>query len=331
MVIRRTALAGIAASSLLAACRGAGAPGPLAVGNAAGALNQTLAEMLRQQGFLRQFGLAPEIIEVADGSRIVRGIVGGSLTASLMSGFGQIFPAIERGADLRLIGGAINLPVLALYSGNPAIKGLAGLAGKTVGIGSIGALIHQLTVTLLRQAGIDPVSVRFVTIGSSAEIFRAVRAGTVDAGVGPASLVERASDLGVTAIAGGNMAAALPQFTYAGAWTSAAAIAQRRDELVRLLAAHLKLYRFAQSPEGRSAFIAARSAIMPKADPREHEAEWRFIERFRPLTNDLELSGARTDYLQDMNVTFGVQKARLPLERVADMSLASDARKLVDG
>lgn len=35
--------------------------------------------------------------------------------------------------------------------------------------------------------------------------------------------------------------------------------------------------------------------------------------------------------MQELNVSFKVQKEILPFERVADMSLAADALKLLDG
>lgn len=41
------------------------------------------------------------------------------------------------------------------------------------------------------------------------------------------------------------------------------------------------------------------------------------------------LTPERINYLQQLNVALGIQKAVLPLDRVADMSLARDAAKLV--
>lgn len=325
---RRHFIGALGATTLLAGCARSAGPRPIAIGNAAGSLNQTLAEVMRRQGLLQRFEVAPEIIEVADSTRIVRGIVGGTLAGSLMSGLGQVFAANEHGAELRIIGGAINRPTLALYTTRPEIRTLADLSGKVIGSGSVGALVHQLTITLLRKAGIPVDQVRFVSIGTSAEVFRAVRAGTVDAGVGPASSAEDAQSLGVRAIEGGNMAEQLPEFTYAGAWSSAAVIARERIALVRLLAAHATLYRLLQSPDGHQPFIAARQAVLPQATAQEHEAEWRFLDRLKPLASGLLLEPARLEYLQDINLQTGQQARRLPIEQVADFSLAREALQL---
>jgi ABC-type nitrate/sulfonate/bicarbonate transport system substrate-binding protein len=332
-VSRREALGQFAAGAALAALGACGRPaagnGAITIANAAGGLNMTLAAVMRQQRFLEAAGLKPDVSEVADGSRILGGLMGGTLDGSFMSGFGQVFPAIERGADIRVIGGAILLPVLAMFTSKPEIRRLKDLEGRTVGCGSIGALVYQLTVTLLRNAGVDVTKIRFVNVGSSADIFRAVGAGTVDAGVGQASQIEDAARYGVTPIAQGNMAAMLKAYTYAGAWTTLREIETKRDVIVKTLAAYARLYRFVQTPEAHGAFIAARRSVFPRASAADHEAEWRFVQRYKPLASDLVLAPERLDYMQQLNRGFGVQKTVLPFARVADMSLAQDALKLV--
>src|SRR4051812_23032379 len=68
------------------------------IANALGALNQTMDALLIQEKFLESVGLTQNILGVSDGTKILGGIVGGSADASAMSGFGLVFPAVERGA-----------------------------------------------------------------------------------------------------------------------------------------------------------------------------------------------------------------------------------------
>src|SRR5580692_9729423 len=70
-------------------------PTPIRVANAAGGLNLTMTALMRQMKYFEAFGLAPELMSVSDGSKILGGIVGGNVDISLASGFGQVFPAIE--------------------------------------------------------------------------------------------------------------------------------------------------------------------------------------------------------------------------------------------
>src|SRR6266568_1590598 len=68
------------------------------IANAAGATNLTLLQLMKQQKFLEEFGIDPNVVNVADGSKIVSALLGGDMDISTMSGFGQ-----ERAHDLGAI------------------------------------------------------------------------------------------------------------------------------------------------------------------------------------------------------------------------------------
>ncbi|MFM2289504.1 MAG: hypothetical protein RL684_2647 [Pseudomonadota bacterium] len=334
LVSRRDALAGIAGLALSCAtgapARGAAPAGfRLRLANAAGGLNLAMSSLMRQQGFFETFGLAVEALDVSDGTKILGAILGGSVDATFMTGFGQVFPAIERGAELRIIAGGALRPVLTLYSARPDVRSVHDLEGRVVGTGAVGALIHQLTTTLLRKQGVNGDKVRYANIGSNADVFRAVVAGTVDAGVGETALIDDAAHYGVHPLERGNMTVELPEFTYQAAWTSLRAISAKRGEIVRALAAYARLYRFVQQPEARAAFLRARRSVFPAAPEREHEAQWNFIQTYRPFASGLLLEPERLLYLQRLNVESGRQRTILANERVADMSLATQALQLL--
>jgi ABC-type nitrate/sulfonate/bicarbonate transport system substrate-binding protein len=333
-ISRRTLLIGAASSasllrSVFSATSVASAPLPIHIANASGGLNQTLTALMRSMRFLESFGLDPTILNVADGSKMVGAVLNGSVDASLMSGFGQIFPAIEHGASLKIVAGGTLTPTIALFTGQSDINSLKDLEGRTVGTGSVGALIYQLVVTLLKKYDVDVSKVRFVNVGSSADVFRAVSMRTIDAGPAASALISQAERYHVRLIPHGNMSAELRGYTFQGAWTSDRKIATNRDALVRALAAQAKLYRFVQTPQAKDAFIAARKSVFPGADPSDHEAEWDFIATYQPFDVDLALAPKQLDYIQQLNVSFNVQSQILPFDHVADMSLATDALKLL--
>jgi ABC-type nitrate/sulfonate/bicarbonate transport system substrate-binding protein len=210
-----------------------GSPTPITIANASGGLNLTMAALMRQQKFLESFGLAPDVMAVADGTRILAAIVGGNADISMASGFGQVFPAIEHGAGIKILAGGALVPTIAMFTGKPYVNSLKDLEGRTVGTGSIGALVHQLVTALLHKYNVDVSKVRFVNIGSSADVFRAVSVGRVDAGPAAAALISEAASYHVRPIPHGNMTVELPEYTYQGAWTSDHKIATNRDALVR--------------------------------------------------------------------------------------------------
>ena len=70
-------------------------------------------------------------------------------------GFGPALVAIESGAPLRIIAGSNLLTVHAVYSKKPEIRRLQDLQRRTVGVGKLGALTHQLIYAALRKHGVD--------------------------------------------------------------------------------------------------------------------------------------------------------------------------------
>ena len=300
------------------------------IANAAGNLNLAVQELLRQQGFMEEFGLEPTFLNVADGAKILGGLLGGDLDSSMMSGFGQVFPAIEKGAKLKVIAATSLSPSLALFTSKPEVKTLKDLEGRVVGTGSLGALLHQLTVALLQKNGVDLSKVRFVNIGASGDVFRATTMGTVDAGTGEAAILEDMTGYSVRLIPGGNMTTELSEYTYQAAWTTDRVIETKRDVLVRSLAAQAKLYRFLHTPESREPFLKARAKVLPNSPAREAIAQWNYIQHYKPYATNLLMSEERFRYMQQLNVDLKVQNAVMPISRVADMSLAEEAIRLVN-
>jgi hypothetical protein len=176
---------------------------------------------------------------------------------------------------------------------------------------------------------VDYTKVRFVNIGSSADGFRAVSQGTVDAGVAATALIPNAAAYHARLVPHGNMTIELPEYTYQGAWTSDQAIATKRDILVKTMAAYAKLYRFVQTPQAKDPFIAARRSVFPTAPAQDHESEWNFIQQYKPFAVNLALTPDRLTKMQEMNLDSQVQKSMLPFAQVADMSIAADALKLL--
>ena len=318
-MVRRTAHAAAQTSGIL----------PATIANAAGMVNATMQELMSQMGFLQEFGIQPTILSIADGSKITAGIIGGQVDGTMMTGFSQVFPAIERGARMKILAGAALLPTLAVFTGKPDVRALKDLEGRTVGTGSIGSLLHQLMVALLLKHKVDVSKVRFVNIGASVDVFRAVVVGTVDAGPGEIAIIDQQQEHKVRLVEGGNMAVELPEYTYQGAWTSDQVISGKRETLVRVLAAYAKLYRFVQTPEAKDAFLRARKTIYPNGTESEGLLQWKFIQDYKPFSTGLVLGEERLNYMQQLNIELKYQTRILPFDKIADMSLARDALSLL--
>jgi ABC-type nitrate/sulfonate/bicarbonate transport system substrate-binding protein len=297
---------------------------------AAATAGAALQWIMKEQGFFAKFGLAPNIVSVADGSKLMGAVIGGSSDIVVISGFSQVLAAIEKGAKVKLVAATRFLVDDVIYSKRPEVRRLKDLEGRTFGTGSPGALLHHMTVALMRKKGVDAAKVRFVNIGSSSDVFRAVVAGTVDAGVALNDVYEHQEHYGVHALEDGLVYDELPEYTYQASYASDRAIAGKRELLARTLAAYGTLWRFIQSPGSKDLFVRARATVTGSATGgAEGATEWAFIQKHKPYASGLLLSEERVRYMQEINLTLGLQKRMLPYEQVADMTLAQDALKLM--
>ena len=286
-------------------------------------------ELLHRQGFLERMGVRVKRIYVKNGAEATELLLAGQADAAVQVGFGPALVAMEKGAPLRLVAASNRLTVHALYSRQPEIRRLRDLAGRTVGIGALGALTHQLVYAALTKKGVDPAAVRFKTLGNSATVFASLLAGEVDAGFGETDVYENQAHYGVHALEDAVLWKELPEFPNQASYATLTALREKRVVLVRTLAAHALLYRLIHSPDSWDAYAAARATGLPDASPEEGRTQWLFYQRYHPFAQDLMLSETQTRYLQELNVIMGLQRRVLPFQEVADLSLARDALALL--
>jgi ABC-type nitrate/sulfonate/bicarbonate transport system substrate-binding protein len=294
-----------------------------------GVLGSIVQEIAQAQGFLAEFNIEPKVLQVSDGTKCVAALISGAAKICMWSGFNQLTPAIERGARLKILAGALNLPSLAMYSARPDIKRVADLSGKVIGVGAPGSVLHQMTVILLKKKGVNVDAVKFRNVGSNADILKATMAKTIDAGLSDVDVFDQQKQFGIHALPDGLLWKEIPEYTNQGTYASDAAIKEDRDTLVRLLAGYGKAYRFISGPNSRAAFLQARQKVTGVADPTQGITQWNWIQQNQPYAVNLVLSGPQVDFVQKTNLDFQVQRSVLPLSAIADMSLARDALKLL--
>jgi len=181
-------------------------------------------------------------------------------------------------------------------------------------------------LALLPKAGIDPGRIAFVNVGSNAQVFQAVVAGKVDAGLsGTAGM----SDQKAHVVGGGALWEELPEYTYQTAYASVRAIRENPEGVARCLAAYADLFRYLSGPESKPAYLDARKRATKEDDAAEGEAVWSFIQTYQPYALDVGVSPERVAYLQELYVAVGLQSKVLPFDRVADMAPAEAARRFL--
>ena len=128
---------------------------------------------------------------------------------------------------------------------------------------------------------------------------------------------------------GGKLWVEIPEYTNQASYATDAAIRDDRNDLVRVLAAYAKAYRFVSGPNSRDAFVKARQKLTGSSDERPAITQWNWIRENQPYAVNLVLTEAQINFVQQLNVDYKVQRAVVPFASIADMSLAQEAVRLV--
>lgn len=187
---RRTLLkgaAGLVGTMALSACGlgGGGSPGEgrIKLAFCSQLLCVTPYEFTRERGHFADEGLDVELVYSEGGSAALQALVAGGVDYAATS-FDAAVGAFQGGGDIRRFASTGRLPLFALATAPQTadeISQVADLADRTVAISSLGNADHTILLYLLNQAGVDPDSVEFATLGTN--IYDALRIGETDAGM----------------------------------------------------------------------------------------------------------------------------------------------------
>lgn len=140
-------------------------------------------EVTRDRGHFRDEGLDVELVYTRGGNQAMQALVGGAVDYAGTS-FDVALQAYANGAKIKRFASTGRLPLFALATSPKTandIKTVKDLENKTVAVSGLGNADHAIVLYLLRQAGVDPRSVRFATMGPN--LYDALRLGQVDAGM----------------------------------------------------------------------------------------------------------------------------------------------------
>jgi hypothetical protein len=89
------------------------------------------------------------------------------------------------------------------------------------------------------------------------------------------------------------------------------------------------LFRYLSSPNSKAAFLDARRKVAGDTSLAEGEAVWRFVQETKPYATQLGVTAQRVAYLQQLNVSAGLQQTVLPFDRVVDLRPAAGAKRFL--
>jgi len=187
--------------------------------------------MAKQEGLFKKNGLDVELIHIPSSSRAIQAILAGEIAISFMDG-SNAAQANLKGANLALVAGATNRMVFSLMA-KPEIKSASDLKGKKIGITRIGSSTHTSALYALGQAGLKPADYQILPLVEVPNIFTALAAGQIDAGVVSPPTNSRARKAGFKELV--NLAKDGPDYVSVAVGTSRSYLGANEDIVRRVV------------------------------------------------------------------------------------------------
>jgi NitT/TauT family transport system substrate-binding protein len=190
--------------------------------------------MAQQEGLFKKNGLDVELIHIASSSRGIQAILAGEIAFSFMDG-ANAAQANLKGANLALVAGATNRQVFSLMA-KPEFKRIAELKGRKIGITRVGSSTHTSALFALGSAGLRTADYQLLPLLEVPNIFTALAAGQIDAGIMSPPTNARAKRGGFVELM--NVAKEGPEFVSVAVGTSRSYIRANEDIVRRVVRAY---------------------------------------------------------------------------------------------
>jgi len=190
--------------------------------------------MAKQEGLFKKNSLDVELIHIPSSSRGIQAILAGEIAFSFMDG-ANAAQANLKGANVVLVAGATNRQVFSLMA-KPEIKRITDLKGKKIGITRVGSSTHTSALYALSSAGLKGADYQLVPLLEVPNIFTALSAGQIEAGVVSPPTNARAKKAGFVELM--NIAKEGPEFVSVAVGTSRGYIKANEDVVRRVVRAY---------------------------------------------------------------------------------------------
>lgn len=187
--------------------------------------------MAHQEKLFKKNGLDVELIHIPSSSRGIQAILAGEIAFSFMDG-SNAAQANLKGANLALVAGATNRQVFSLMA-KAEYKRIADLRGKKIGITRVGSSTHTSALYALGSAGLKPSDYQILPLMEVPNIFTALAAGQIDAGIMSPPTNSRAKKAGFVELM--NIAKEGPEFVSVAVGTSRSYIKANEDIVRRVV------------------------------------------------------------------------------------------------
>jgi NitT/TauT family transport system substrate-binding protein len=278
--------------------------------------------MVDKGGFGAKHGLKIEILQIKAGATLMKALIAGEID-SVDMGAAESIVAGVRGTGVKIVGCTWpGVPQVVLAKAE--IKTMADLKGKNVAISSPGSLPDLLFRGMLDAANVPFSDVKLATQGADLDRYKSLIAGITDAAV-VSNEFEAIMPPNIKVLAKGSTA--VPKFIRLCLATSSKVLAERRDDLVRFVAAEMDAYKYAAAHRDETVKLAHE---LTHAKPDDTRAAFITDQALREKQIDpaLAIPADRIDWMQELFVKAGVIQKTVPTASLIDTSVRDDAAKL---
>jgi NitT/TauT family transport system substrate-binding protein len=278
--------------------------------------------MVDKGGFAAKHGLKIEILQIKAGATLMKALIAGEID-SVDMGAAESIVAGARGTGVKIVGCTWpGMPQVVLAKAE--IKTPQDLKGKTIAISSPGSLPDLLFRGMLDAAKISVADVNLATQGADLDRYKSLLAGITDAAVVSNEFEAiMPPNIKVLMTASG----AVPKFVRLCVATSSKILAERRDDLVRFVAAEMDAYKYAATHREETIKLT-RELTHAKPDDKRAEFIADQTMKNRQIDPTLAIPADRIDWMQELFVKAGVIPKTVPTASLIDASVRDDAAKL---
>jgi NitT/TauT family transport system substrate-binding protein len=281
--------------------------------------------MASRRGFAEKQGLTVEMVQFKGDALALKALIAGELDSHEGSPGGPMIAA-SRGADVRIIGCYWPGLTYGIFA-RPAIASPQDLKGKSFAISAPGALPDLLARVVLETNNIPASTVRFAMLGSDADRYRALAAGTVDVATASTEFVPMAGKSGLKLLVHGHDAA--PNYLRFCTYVSGKTLADRRDDAARFLAAQMAALRYALANRDEEIRLTKETTNEKPDDERaayifDEVARLSAIDPLMPIPLD------KLAWMQELLVRTGNLAKPTDLARIVDDSARRKALEIVE-
>jgi NitT/TauT family transport system substrate-binding protein len=278
--------------------------------------------MVDKGGFAAKHGLKVEILQIKAGATLIKALIAGEID-SVDMGAAESIVAGVRGTGVKIVGCTWpGVPQVVLAKAE--IKTLAELKGRNVAISSPGSLPDLLFRGMLDAANVPFSDVKLATQGADLDRYKSLAAGITDAAV-VSNEFEAIMPPEIHVLAQGSTA--VPKFLRLCLATSSKVLAERRDDLVKFVAAEMDAYAYAAAHRDETIKLAQE---LTHAKPDDKRAEFITDQALKEKQIDpaLAIPADRIEWMQELFVKAGVIPKAVPVGELIDTGVHDDAAKL---